>query len=243
LARVLGAAGPGRLVGRSSGRVEYDGVSGSLRDQQLPDTTRGGPVLAVQQTMNALHFVRFGGNAMKWVYFLCGLAGAAMLAAGLQVFVVKRRKRAAGGVAGPDGLRWIEPLNVGAVAGLLLASIAFFWANRLLPLDLPLRSGWEIRIFFLVWAGAALHALVHPRGAWRAQLGLTALLCLGLPLLNAATTGDHLLAALARGDGESAAVELVAAAFGLAAGFVALRLGRRPDTPAVPSTLAEEHAA
>ena len=46
--------------------------------------------------------------------------------------------------------RLVEALNVAAVAGLLVATAAFFWANRLLPVDLQQRALWEVRGFFLV---------------------------------------------------------------------------------------------
>ena len=52
------------------------------------------------------------------------------------------------GPASGMGYRIVEILNVGIVAGLLVAIGGFFWANRLLPLALSERSFWEIRCFF-----------------------------------------------------------------------------------------------
>lgn len=207
-----------RLVGRSSGRVQFDAVTGELLDVQRPNTTRGGEVLAVQRTMNALHFVRFGGYPLKWLYFVSGMAGAAMLATGAILFVVKRRRRAddAFGTATPRIMRVIEALNVAGIAGLGLSCVAYLWINRLLPLGIEARAAWEIRLFFAIWLLSLLHAgLRPPLRAWSEQLLAAALLCLGLPLVNALSTGDHLLAALQRGDGESAGVELTVLAFGI----------------------------
>lgn len=215
-----------RLVGRSSGRVQFDAVSGELLDVQRPNTTRGGEVLAVQRTMNALHFVRFGGYPLKWLYFVSGMAGAAMLATGAILFVVKRRRRGddAFGAATPRVMCIIEALNVAGIAGLGLSCVAYLWINRLLPLDIESRAVWEIRLFFGVWLLSLLHAgLRPPLRAWSEQLLAAALLCLGLPLVNALSTGDHLLAALQRGDGASAGVELTVLAFG---GLFALGWGR-----------------
>lgn len=219
-----------RLVGRSSGSALFDAATGEIIDVQKPNTVRGGKVLATQRTMNALHFVRFGGYPMKWLYFLSGLAGAAMLATGSILFMVKRRKRAANdfGAATPRVYRVIEALNVAAVAGLMLACIAYFWINRLLPLDLEARSTREIGLFFVVWLATLVHAALRPsQRAWIEQLAATAFLCLALPVLNLLTTGDWLFSALARGDGETAGVELTAGAFGLILVAASRHLRRR----------------
>jgi uncharacterized iron-regulated membrane protein len=145
--------------------------------------------------ISALHLVTFGGWTMKWLYFVLGLIGTAMIASGSILFAVKRRARSGHewGAATPSMYRCIDALNVAALAGSALASIAYLYGNRLLPLVLEARSSWEIRVFFAVWALSLLHALLRTaRQAWREQLWMLALLCLGLPLLNAMTTGQHL---------------------------------------------------
>ncbi|MCY1558237.1 hypothetical protein D9M68_951550 [compost metagenome] len=70
------------------------------------------------------------------------------------------------------------------------------------------------------------------------------MLCLLLPLLSFATLGDHPCAQIARGDWESAGVELSAIAFGVLSGWAALRLWRRPATaPSLRKSRANEEAA
>lgn len=211
-------ADPDRLVGRTSGRVMFDGITGATIDVQKPNTVSGGKVLATQRTMNALHFVRFGGYPMKWLYFLCGMAGAAMLASGAILFMVKRRKKSAEefGTTTPSVYRIIEALNIAAIAGLMLSCIGYFWINRLLPLEVEARALREVQLFFGVWLLTLFHAALRPAlRAWIEQLALTALLCFALPVLNLLTTGDWLFSALVRGDGETAGVELSMIAFGL----------------------------
>ncbi|MBK1680951.1 PepSY-associated TM helix domain-containing protein [Rhodocyclus tenuis] len=222
-----------RLVGRSSGTALFDAISGEVIDVQQPNSVRGGTVLAVQQTMNALHFVRFGAYPLKWLYFLSGMAGAAMLAAGAILFMVKRRKNAGNefGSATAGVYRVVEVLNVAAIGGLLLACIAYFWINRLLPLEVAERATREIQLFFAVWLATLAHAAWRtPHRAWCEQLAASAFLCLALPLLNLLSTGDWLVAALARGDGETAGVELTALAFGLLFVAALRQLWRRAAT-------------
>jgi uncharacterized iron-regulated membrane protein len=144
--------------------------------------------------ISALHLVTFGGWTMKWLYFVLGLVGTAMIASGSILFAVKRRARSGHewGTATPSMYRCIDALTVAALAGSALASIAYLYGNRLLPLVLEARSSWEIRVFFAVWVLSLLHALLRTaRQAWREQLWIVALLCVGLPLLNAMTTGQH----------------------------------------------------
>jgi uncharacterized iron-regulated membrane protein len=180
--------------------------------------------------LTSLHEARFGGWTASWLWFLCGVVGCVMIATGLVLFTVKRRQRSGNefGRATPQMYRLIEALNVACVAGICLASIAYLWGNRLLPLDLPERPEAEIRVFLLVWAATLLHALSRPgRRAWVEQFGLAALLCLALPLLNLATTGDWFGRYAGQGHWQMFAVELVTLVVGALLAAIALRMARK----------------
>lgn len=181
------------------------------------------------RSLVGLHFAQFGGWTLQWLYFLAGLASCGMVAAGLVLFAVKRRKKY--DTAGPVAAalyQSAERLNIIAVAGLVAASAAYLWANRLLPVDMGERAYREMGAFFVVWALTAIHGFARPVIAgWREQLGLAALLCLGLPVLDVLTAGPALMAALHRGDMVPLAVDLGGAALGLLLAAVAFRLHRR----------------
>ena len=213
-------AGAQQRLSPSSGLAMFSAATGEVLQVRLPGGVDGGKASLTQSVLAGLHMVAFGGFALKWLYFLCGLAGSAMMATGAILFIVKRRSRHLGEFGGATArvYRLIEAANVAAIAGLGTACIGYLWANRLVPLGLAHRDDWELAVFFGVWALALVHALARPAAAaWKEQLGLLAALCLLLPLLNALTVGDHLPAQLLRGDWESAGVELFAIATGLAA--------------------------
>ncbi|MRT32678.1 hypothetical protein FGX01_02055, partial [Xylella fastidiosa subsp. multiplex] len=42
---------------------------------------------------------------------------------------------------------------------------AFFWANRLVPADLPGRQLWEVRAFFAAWGLSLVYAFLFQKNA------------------------------------------------------------------------------
>lgn len=228
----------------SSGMAMFSAATGEVLQVRKPGGVEGGTASLAQSAMGGLHMATFGGRAIKWLYFVCGLAGSAMMATGAILFMVKRRTKHQGefGSATARVYRLIEGLNVAAIAGLAVACVAYLWANRLVPVGLPHRDDWELRVFFAIWALALVHGLLRsPAAAWREQMGALAALSLLLPLLNWWTTGDHLPAYMQEGDWESAGVELFVLTVGVAALGVVRHLRRRvlqAQNPALASSAA-----
>lgn len=211
----LAGAAPRLLTERS--RVAFDAHGGTVL-QLVPAHHEAVAAKQVHETIEVLHKADFGGWTIKWLYFFSGLTGTAMIAIGTLLFSIKRRKKSEHefGDATARIYRCVEALNVAALAGIAVASIAYFYGNRLIPAAWPERGAWEIRVFFAVWAATLVHALWRsPRRAWIEQLAAAAVLCLGLPILNWATTGRHLWAYAASGETLPAAVELTALASGV----------------------------
>lgn len=226
---VYGWNDPKDLVRRMSdttGMVAF-APNGKVLHMRIPGGRADGVASFTSQVMSNLHMAGLGGWPMKWLFFICGLAGTAMMGTGAVLFTVKRRNKSLNefGPRTASVYRGIEALNVAAIAGLAIACIAYLWANRLLPLVTQERAVMELQVFFGVWLMALVHACGRtPQRAWREQLWALAALCLLLPLLNDLTTSDHLIAEISRDDWESAGVELTSMAFGLLAGWAAVLL-------------------
>ncbi len=206
----------------STDTVRLDRATGEILKVQR---VQSGAYLT-QRVFAGLHFGQYGGDLVRWIYFLCGAAGTCMIGAGLMLFSVKRRAD----LMRKPGLRHAETVTTAAVTGLCLACLAYLAGARILAgADAAYRS-LETIIFFGTWAAALAHAIVRtPVQAWREQLTLSAaiaalLLCYDLgSALSISTLQNHLSSAAVLGT--NIGLGLCAAAFAYAARHV------RPAAP------------
>ncbi|MDH0646624.1 PepSY domain-containing protein [Pseudomonas sp. GD03858] len=203
----------------------FDGSSGALLQQGTPESA----AMKTSFTLVGLHMGNFAGPWLRWLYFVFGVAGTAVIGTGLVMWLGKRQLKHAKSARMPGELRLVEVLNIAGMSGLLLGVAAFFWTNRLLPVGLEGRADWEIDAFFLAWGLSLLHAMLRPgRRAWGEQLLLGALAFALLPLLNALTTGKGLDHSIATGDWVMAGFDLTALATGLFLAWAAGKMLRAP---------------
>lgn len=209
------------------------------------------PVMAVQRFISGLHFIQFKHWTLRWLYFAAGLAGCVLIATGFLFWLEARR--ACHAKKGLAGVRVVEALAVAAVPGLLIATMVFLIANRLLPLDAALaswdRAALEMWAFYLTWLVGVLHAALRHRVAWREQAWAVAVLALLAVALNWATTGHHLGLTLAQGLWPVAGMDLLLLAGAALSVCAARRLALRTATaqaqhatPARPHTESARNA-
>ena len=175
----------------------FNGVDGSLIAKsaaQLSNTE------VFYDSMTALHTGRLANPLLRWLYFLCGIAGCVMIASGCIMWAKRIRERMKKQQTASFGLKLVEALNLATLMGLPLATCAFFIANRLIPINTVERADKEILAFFLTWLAVALFALFkRSKAQWRQLAWLNAVACIAVVLINALTTDGNIISYLQNG--------------------------------------------
>ncbi len=150
------------------------------------------PGMAMLRSLQTLHYGNFGGYAVKWLYFVLGLAGAFLFYSGNLLWIEARRKRRQ--VAQPQRTRLVAGLTIGVCLGCVAGVSAVFLAAALLP------QPWIARSYFIVFFAAIAWALLRPpaRGAHE-LLWLSAALTAAIPVAGWIGSGEHLFAAVLHG--------------------------------------------
>lgn len=227
------------LVGEG---IHFKGSTGELLREDPPRSA----VSEINEFLTGLHLQHFEHWFLRWLYVLGGLLGCVCIATGFVFFVEKRKQQHA--KAGGQGSRVVDALAVTTVTGMVIAAIGMLVANRLLPPDLAGKGDWEKTAFFGLWALALAHALVRSapvararmNPAWREQCWAIAVLAVAAVVLNAITTGDHLVKTVfTETYWAVAGVDLSLLASAWVATWAARQLARReqaaPRAPAAPA--------
>lgn len=180
------------LVGEG---MHFKASTGELLHEDPPRSA----ISATHEFLTGLHLQHFEHWLLRWLYVVGGLLGCVCLATGFVFFVEKRKRQHARDRH--QGSRVVDALAVTTVTGMLIATVGMLVANRLLPADLVGKGDWEKAAFWGLWALSALHAMVRSapvaqglrNPAWREQCWVIAGLAPTAVVLNAWTTGDHLI--------------------------------------------------
>lgn len=180
------------LVGEG---IHFKAATGEVLREDPPRTV----VSEINEFLTGLHLQHFEHWLLRWLYVLGGLLGCVCIATGFVFFVEKRK--AAHAKAGSQGSRVVDALAVTTVTGMVIAAIGMLVINRVLPADMAGKGDWEKLAFWGIWVLAMLHAFVRSspvalarmNPAWQEQCWAVAGLAVGAVVLNALTTGDHLV--------------------------------------------------
>ncbi|WP_084462723.1 PepSY-associated TM helix domain-containing protein [Oceanibaculum pacificum] len=200
-----------------------DAATGAVLSRQTQQ-----PIMTAQRFLSGLHFIQFRHWTLRWIYFALGLSGCVLIATGFLFWLESRRKRHE--KQGLKGLGVVEGLTIGATTGIILATLSFFIANKLLPPGMAERQSYEAWAFYLLWAAGFAHGWIRRGQAWAEQSWAIAAAALCAPVLNALITGDHLARSLSKGQWAVAGMDLALLALAAIAALTARKLQRRPAT-------------
>ncbi|RZM32096.1 MAG: PepSY domain-containing protein [Sphingomonas sp.] len=213
--------------------VTYAGSDGRF----LEGAADVGPALATAGVMLGLHVAQFASPALRWAYFVLGLTGAAMVGTGLLLWTAKRRKP---GATPFFGLKLVERLNIGVIAGLPIGMAAYLLANRLIPADAANRADAEVATMFWVWGGVAVVQLLRPaRRAWTEGFAIGALAFAAIPVADTLTTSRGLPGSMLSGDTLFAAFDIAMLAVAALLALGAWHSARSKPVAKIPKTLSE----
>lgn len=199
---------PDDRVSYDTMNVGFDGVTGA----KIGEQKALGPVIGVQRFFSGLHMIPFSHWGIRWLYFVMGLGGCVLIASGLLLWVDKRQARHV--KEGRIGYRIVNGLACAGTVGVVVSTLAMLVANRILP-AMEGRPEIEAGVYFSVWGLMLLHAAWRSsertltRRAWFEQGWMIVALAVMAVLLNAATTGDHLLYSLLAGKWAVAGTDFV----------------------------------
>lgn len=186
----------------------------------------------IVMTFFALHFGSFGGEWIRWVYFLLGLSGAFVFYSGNLLWIESRRKKQKRGQPLPQQarhVRWMASATVGVALGSMAATAIAIAAGK---------WGYAAGVsninalYLLAYYSVFLAALgwAFGRGAARASvslLWLCAAACALIPLTSAIALMAPQLGMWAHSSGATLAVDFTALALALMFIFAAGRTRRR----------------
>lgn len=191
----------------TAGAVAMAAATGEVVDSTQPEAYS--PGRAFLFALYSLHFGTFGHEAVKWLYFVLGLAGAFLFYGGNLLWIEARRKRRQ--VEQPRRTRFMAALTLGVCLGCVAGVSAAFLAGALLP------EAWAARCYFIVFFASIAWAFARPPArAGHELLWLCALLTLAIPVAGAIGSGEHLFAAFANCHWHRFSVDAGALVFALA---------------------------
>lgn len=199
----------------------FDAVTGATLFEE-----HAKPVRTAQRFISGLHFLQFDHWLLRWLFFLGGLSSCVMIATGMLFWAQARSARHA--AHGVSGAKWVHGLSIGGVTGIVIATLAFFISNRLLPQDGSIapdtRAAYEVLAFFFAWLIAMLHAA---RQSWAQQCWVIAVLAVMAVILNALTTHEYLWDVLNHGRWQVVGMDITLLVGSVVAAVIARRLNQR----------------
>ncbi|MEM9172349.1 MAG: PepSY-associated TM helix domain-containing protein [Pseudomonadota bacterium] len=193
---------------------KISGVTGALLP--LTGLDAPSPETRVVAAVSPLHYGTYGGISLKFLYFLLGIGLSAMVALGNMVWV-ERRANSSEGKRSPQFYERLARLTVGGCLGVVLASVAIFYADVYYTGDEQTRIVYIGQWYFAVWFAVLTYAMLirNSYQSTRHILAATGVGLLGLPIVSAMQAGEMPWHTLAAGHAASPFVDLTLFVLGI----------------------------
>lgn len=185
----------------------------------------------IVSSLFALHFGSYGGNPVRWVYFLLGLGGAFLFYSGNLLWIESRRKKQKPNlpkVQQPASTRFMAAATVGICLGSMAAVALSMVAGKWLYPWVGNINYWYLIIYYAVFLLAVIYAFWL--GAAKSAVHLLQLCALAALLIPLTSLLAHVLPALklwAHLSWATLAVDFTALLFALFFWHMAQRTARR----------------
>ncbi|MED5611663.1 PepSY-associated TM helix domain-containing protein [Pseudomonas sp. JH-2] len=220
-AKVLGHF---RTALSAQGSVMVSPITGEILKVDAPGERSTG--LALENGFLSLHVGEFGGETMRALYFLLGLAGAFLFFSGNLLWIETRRRHRQAGQ--PRSAVAMARLTLGVCLGCCLGIGFALLGNRLLVAGVVTREALEENLYFIGFFGSLMWALARPPSRAGVELPFAcAAVYAALPVLNAVLTRENLLVAIHERLWGVASIDLILAGLAVSFGWAGRAAWRR----------------
>lgn len=170
-------------------------VFSAANNWQMTELPPESVVRQIRRVFIGLHEAKFADTSLRWILFILGLASSALIATGLIIWLNQRIKKA----KPHRGHLLVARLNVSGIGGLILATVVFFYANRLISSSHIERAELEVMSFFIAWLVILVGSFVlNPSTMWHYLLRVISAGLLALPIVDYALAPQWLETAIAQ---------------------------------------------
>ncbi|SEA01962.1 Uncharacterized iron-regulated membrane protein [Arachidicoccus rhizosphaerae] len=194
------------------GTVIYNGKTGKV-EKLTPIDQKGSYIKAVDSLVYSLHFGNYGGNIVRILYFLLGIAGCIVIISGVMIWLVARNKKNI-----PEKKRrfneWLANIYLSASIGMYPVTAAAFIAVKLNP---GADRGFVYSFYFWVWLVITI-LLVLRRNNYKTTrdcLLIGGLLGVAIPIVNGLVTGNWIWVSMRHGYTDILLIDLLWTVIGI----------------------------
>jgi uncharacterized iron-regulated membrane protein len=206
----------------SNTQLIYSGETGTLV-KSIDGVTDSSPFKRLYYTVRPLHYADYGGFIVKILYLILGLGTSILTISGTLIWLERRQKQ------GEHSSRnlILRQFTIGSACGVVAATAATFWANKLLPESemFDQKFFWITLIYFAVIFAFLLYSFLsrYKTNALKYMLYVTSVMWIGIPFINGLITNDWILTTIVHHQWSVAGVDLLA----LLTGILLLQIARK----------------